>query len=54
MMELMLTKMDSFQEKIEANGEEMRTNGEMFEILRGTLVSWMDITKPGQSPLKKK
>jgi hypothetical protein len=26
----------------------------MFEILRGTLVSWMDITKPGQSPLKKK
>jgi hypothetical protein len=33
----------------------MRNSSEKFEILRGTLVSRMDIhTKPGQCPLKKK
>jgi hypothetical protein len=46
----MLAKMDSFQEKIEANQEKMdafqevmRTNSEKFEVLRGTLISRMDI-----------
>jgi peptidoglycan hydrolase CwlO-like protein len=43
MMELMLAKMDSFQEKMDAFQEEMRTSSEKFEVLRGTVVSRMDI-----------
>jgi hypothetical protein len=47
-MELILAQMDSFQEKIEVNQEEMRTNGEKFEAPLGTLVSRMDIHEANQ------
>jgi hypothetical protein len=69
MMELMLAKLDSFQEEIRTNREEMlakmetnqqkmdakmgtslremkteiRANNEKFEVIQGTLISWMVI-----------